>query len=93
MVPDRLPDEVEQGPAEPGLIYLQASEFGRLDYASRLAAHLSAIGARADRLRDGRTERYRVMAGPFITVAAADDALDLALRAGVIDSRLVVREE
>ncbi len=92
-VPARLPDQVEQGPALPGDIYLQASEFGRSDYARRLAAHLSGIGARVERLRDGRTERYRVVAGPFISVAAADDALDLALRAGVIDSRLVVRGE
>ncbi len=92
-VPDRLPDHVVQGRPEPGAIYLQASEFGRADYANRLSARLAGIGARVERLRDGRSERYRVVAGPFPSVAAADDALDLALRAGVIDSRLVVREE
>ena len=89
----RLPDQVSQGPASPGAVYLQASEFGRVDYANRLAARLTGIGARVERLRDGRTERYRVAAGPFPSVPAADAALDLALRAGVIDSRLVVREE
>ena len=92
-VPDVLPDQVLQGPPEPGAIYLHASEFGRADYAGRLAARLHGIGARVERLRDGRTERYRVAAGPFESVAAGDAALDLALRAGVIDARLVVREE
>ncbi len=89
----RLADQVSQGPASPGAVFLQASEFGRLDYANRLAARLTGIAARVERLRDGRTERYRVVAGPFSSVPAADAALDLALRAGVIDSRLVVREE
>ena len=93
IVPDRLPDVVDTGPAQPGLIFLQASEFGRFDYAQRLAARLAVMGARVQRLQDGRTTRYRVVAGPFISVAAADDALDRALRAGVIDSRLVINLE
>ena len=92
-VPIRLPDQVSQGQPSPGALYLQASEFGRADYANQLAARLTGIGARVERLRDGRSERFRVAAGPFVSVAAADAALDLALRAGVIDSRLVVREE
>ncbi len=89
-VPDVLPDQVVQGTPMPGTIYLQASEFGRIDYANRLAAKLTGLNPLVERLRDGRRERYRVRAGPFNTVADADAALDQARRAGVIDSRLVV---
>ena len=89
-VPDRLPDRVEQGPPSPGQIILRASEFGRADYANRQAAQLAGIGATVERVRDGRSERFRVRAGPFASVAQADAALDQARRAGVIDSRLVV---
>ena len=90
-VPDLLPDQVVGGPPEPGALYLQASEFGRADYARQLVMRLRGIAARVERLHDGRTERFRVVAGPFSSVAAGDEALDLALRAGVIDARLVVR--
>ena len=69
---------------------LRASEFGRVDYARREVAQLTGLNASVERLQDGRTERYRVRAGPFETVAAADAALDQARRAGVIDSHLVV---
>ena len=89
-VPDRLPDQVFQGPASPGLIVLRASEFGRSDYAYRQAAQLAGLGASVDEVREGRGVRYRVKAGPFASVAEADKALDQARRAGVIDSRLVV---
>ena len=92
-VPDVLPDQVMQGLPQPGALYLQASEFARADYARQLEARLHGVAARVERLHDGRTERYRVIAGPFDSVPAGDAALDLALRAGVIDSRLVVRGE
>jgi rare lipoprotein A len=89
-VPDRLPDQVEQGPAEPGQIYLRASEFGRADYAERLSAQLYGLHASVQTVPDGRSRRYRVVAGPFATVADADAALAEALRRGVVDARLVV---
>ena len=89
-VPDRLPDQVMQAVPHPGLIYLRASEFGRIDYARRVAAQLPGLHPDIERVRDGRSERYRVRAGPFASVAAADAALDQARRAGVIDSHLVV---
>ena len=89
-VPDRLPDQVIQGPAAPGSIILRADEFGRVDYANREVAQLTGLSPRVERVRQGRSERYRVTAGPFPTVTAADAALDQARRAGVIDSQLVV---
>ena len=89
-VPDRLPDAVSQTAPAPGQIVLRASEFDRVDYANRMAAQLSGLNPVVERVRDGRSTRYRVRAGPFPTVAAADTALDQARRAGVIDSHLVV---
>ena len=89
-VPDRLPDQVVQGSARPGAIYLRASEFGRVDYARRVAAQLTGLNPDIEQVREGRSDRFRVRAGPFSSVAAADAALDQARRAGVIDSHLVV---
>ncbi len=89
-VPDRLPDQVVQGAALPGQIYLQTDEFGRADYAQRLAAKLTGLHPMVDRVRTGLSESYAVRAGPFATTAQADAALDQARRAGVIDARLVV---
>lgn len=89
-IPERLPDQVAQGAPSPGLIVLRASEFGRIDYANRVAAQLAGLNPSVERLQDGRSTRYRVRAGPFASVAEADSALDQARRAGVIDSHLVV---
>ena len=90
VLPDRLPDQVVQTTPAPGSIVLRASEFGRIDYANRVAAKLTGLHPAVERVREGRSERFRVRAGPFPTVAAADSALDQARRAGVIDAHLVV---
>ena len=89
-VPDRLPDQVAQTSPAPGSIVLRASEFQQATYANRVAAQLTGLNPTVERVHDGRSTRYRVRAGPFPTVAAADAALDQARRAGVIDSHLVV---
>lgn len=89
-VPDRLPDEVTQAAPQPGQIFLRADEFSQASYANRQAAMLAGIGGRVEYLRDGRTTRYRVKAGPFTSAADADAALDQARRVGVIDSQIVV---
>ena len=89
-VPDRLPDQVLQGPPEPGRIYLRASQFGRIDYAERVRAQLFGLNPEVETVQEGRERRYQVKAGPFASVAAADAALDQARRAGVVDARLVV---
>jgi rare lipoprotein A len=89
-VPDRLPDQVSQGSPRPGQIYLRASEFSRVDYARKVAAQLTGLNPDIEHTREGRSDHYRVRAGPFNSVAAADAALDQARRAGVIDSHLVV---
>jgi rare lipoprotein A len=89
-VPDRMPDQVAQSAPAQGQIWLQASEFGRIDYAQRESAQLSGLQAAVETVREGRSERYRVRAGPFNSVSEADAALDQARRSGVVDARLVV---
>ncbi len=89
-VPDRLPDQVSQGAPMPGRLYLRASEFSSMGYALRQQAQLTGLNPEIERVREGRSETYRLRAGPFLSVAAADAALDQARRAGVIDAHIVV---
>ena len=89
-VPDRLPETVIRTQATPGTLSIDAGLFGQMSYARQVAARLSGIGARVDRVREGRTERYHVLAGPFASIPQADAALDRAMAAGVTDARIVV---
>ena len=89
-VPDRLPETVRRVAVALPVLRIRAGVFGRMAYARQVAAKLSGIGARVEREREGRSERYAVVAGPFPNVAAADAALDAAMRAGVSDARIVV---
>jgi rare lipoprotein A len=89
-VPDQLPEQVEQGPAEPGSLWIFAGTFSRFEYANRLAARLTGLSPRVRRVWSGRAESYTVEAGPFTDIPAADAALDQALSRGVTDARIVV---
>jgi len=86
-VPARLPDTVAQTPPEPGRLFIRSDEFGRAEYARRSAARL---GGTVECVHRGRTDAYRVRAGPYATVPEADAALDRAHLAGVFDARIVV---
>ena len=89
-VPERLPEVSAAGVPRRGRIVIRAGSFGRAEYAARLQARLAGIGARIEQVREGRGERYEVLAGPFAGVAAADLALDRAIRAGVGDAKIVI---
>ncbi len=89
-VPDRMPEQVQRVAALPGALVVHAGTFGQAAYAHRAAARLPRLGARVEPVRVGRSEHYVVRLGPFETVAAADTALDQALRAGLTDARIVV---
>jgi len=91
VVPDRLPEEVRDVGVEYGELWLRTDSFDRADYARRLAARLSGLRPEVVHTRQGRSDSYAVQAGPFADVAAADAALDQALRAGVADARIVVQ--
>ena len=88
-VPDRLPDTFTQAMANPGQLFIRASEFGRRDYAEAERRKLPGP-ALVEQVREPRQDRFRVRAGPFATVAEADAALQQALAAGVADARIVV---
>lgn len=87
--PDRLPDSVMQVAAMPGQLWVRAGEFGRRQYADQVRARVGGLAA-VEAAQEGRAEVFRVRAGPFPDVAAADIALDQAMRAGVTDAHIVV---
>ncbi len=85
-----LPDDVLRVPADPGQLWLRAGQFGRAAYANQIRAKLYGLSPAVEQVRTGRSQTFRVQAGPFPSVAAADAALDRAMAAGVTDARIVV---
>lgn len=90
-VPQRLPETVEQGVARPGQLWVAAGVFGQAAYANQVRAKLSGMPVQVERLPGARSPSFRVIAGPFGSVGAADAALDQARAAGVTDAEIVVR--
>ena len=88
--PLRLPEQVMQVPPEPGQLWIRGDAFGRHDYAERQRAQLSGLDPEIETVSNGRTRSYRLRAGPFASIGAADAALDQARRNGVTDARIVV---
>jgi len=88
-VPDRLPENVTLTTPQPGQLYVRVDDFARAEYAFREAAILSPYGAVIRQSRHGG-ERFFVRGGPYPTVAAADAALNLALRLGLKGARITV---
>lgn len=88
--PARLNEAVVQVSPEPGQLWIRAGEFGQDRYAQGVQARLGGLGASIERMRQGRSDTFRVRAGPFSDVAQADSALDQARRAGVTDARIAV---
>ncbi len=88
-LPDRLPEQVEQGVASPGRLWILSSAFARETYANH---QLTALGPTAQilRIRQGRNQSFQVKAGPYMTVFEADSALDTALLMGLQDAHIVV---
>jgi rare lipoprotein A len=89
-VPLRLPETVTQVAPRSPLLYVDAGAFGRPEYAEIVRARLARLGARTSTSYDAPPERaYRVRIGPLAGLAQADAMLDRALRAGVLDARIV----
>jgi rare lipoprotein A len=82
---------VEQEAPDPGRLFVQCGRFSALAYASVMQARLAGLGAHVA-IDDSAPPdaAYQVRIGPFQSTAAADAALDRALRAGVSDARIVV---
>ncbi|WP_338662721.1 septal ring lytic transglycosylase RlpA family protein [Pararoseomonas sp. SCSIO 73927] len=83
-----LDGRVAQGPASPGLLFVQGSSFTSQAAAGRQAARMG--GARVEAFGTARQQEWRVRLGPFSTPAEADRALQNALRGGVTEARIVV---
>jgi len=91
-VPLRLPEQVFQGPAMPGQLFIDVGAFSQTQYARLLAGRLAALGAQVVTDYNAPRDRaYQVRLGPFGGVAEADAALDRARAAGVTDGRIIVQ--
>jgi rare lipoprotein A len=89
-MPDRVPEVVTQGPPQPGRLWVRLDTFQSYQYAAIEQARLVGLAPSIERIFDGRVESFRVMIGPLGSVAAADAAVDQAVRAGIVDARIVV---
>jgi rare lipoprotein A len=88
--PLRLPESVTQGAPHPGRLWVRLDTFQAYEYAAIQRARLIGLSPRIVSERDGNTESFRVMAGPYDSVGQADAALYQAIRGGVPDARIVV---
>lgn len=88
--PWRLPQTVTQGTPHPGQLWVRLGSFQSYEYAAIQRAKLIGLPVRIAPAPDSSSERFRVMAGPFDSVAQADAALYQAIRGGVPDARIVV---
>jgi rare lipoprotein A len=83
---ERIPGQVTPNP---GQLWIRAGEFGLRRYADQVSGRLGGL-ARVETAQAGRDQVFRVRAGPYRDVAAADMALDRAVRAGLTDAHIVV---
>lgn len=88
--PQPLPETVTQGTPQPGRLWVRLGTFQSYQYAAIERAKLTGLPVRIQPAPDNSTGRFRVMAGPFDSVAQADAALYQAIRGGVPDARIVV---
>ncbi|MFC0410551.1 septal ring lytic transglycosylase RlpA family protein [Roseomonas elaeocarpi] len=86
--PPRLPEQVTQGLAMPGRLFIQLGTFAAPDAARRQAARVPA--ARAEPFGPGRRPEWRVRLGPFPDATSTDRALEQVLRSGVSEARVLV---
>ena len=78
-------------PVKATSIYVQVGAFSQYDNANRLRAKLSTMGAtKVTQASVDGLPFFRVRMGPAVTVDDADRLLDLVVRAGYHDARIVV---
>ena len=82
-----------QVPPQPGALWLDLGEFHEPGYAQQRRARLASLGPEIERDGSGRSALWRVHAGPFATVADADNAMDQARRAGVFDATITAQRD
>ncbi len=87
---ERLPETVTQGTPHPGRLWVRLDTFQSYEYAAMQRAKLVGLPLRIEPATGSGGDGFRVMAGPFDSVAQADAALYQAIRGGVPDARIVV---
>jgi rare lipoprotein A len=87
---DHVAEIVMQGTPQPGRLWVRLDTFQFYQYAAIERAKLEALSPHIDQVFDAQGPAFRVMIGPFGSVAAADAAVDRAIRAGLADARIVV---
>jgi rare lipoprotein A len=90
LTPERVPEALTQGSPQPGRLWVRLDTFQSYQYAAIEQARLVGLAPRIERIFEGRVQSFRVMIGPLGSVAAADAAVDQAIRAGIVDARIVV---
>lgn len=85
-----LPETVTRVMPEPGQIRLRLGSFSRAEFARMQLVRVSALGARIEPVRNGRSIEYRVIIGPYSRVSDADSALARVIAAGITDARIVI---
>jgi rare lipoprotein A len=88
--PARLPKTVTRTPPQPGRLVVEAGRFHGPGPAQRRLASLSRLGARLQQEGRGRQASWRIMLGPFGTLAEADRAVAGVIAAGIPEVRLLV---
>lgn len=90
-LPNPVVDAVATVPVAPTQIFVQAGAYSVYDNANRTAARLASVGNVdiASALVNNR-DIFRVRVGPLSSVEEADAALELIIRAGYNDARIIV---
>jgi rare lipoprotein A len=71
-------------------LYIQAGAYARFDNANRARAALSPVGqTKVSSVIVGSQEVFRVRVGPLSSLEEADRALEMVLRSGYPDARLI----
>lgn len=78
-------------PVKPTKVYIQAGAFQRYDNATRVSGKLQSLGnAAIVQTKVNGADVYRVRMGPMGTVDEADKMLDMVIKSGYPDARVVV---
>jgi len=86
-----LPNTYAEVPPHPGLLYIDAASFSRIDYATILVNRLAYLGAKLTTSYTApRDKAYRVRIGPLFTLQDAEAMLARTIAAGVNDASIVV---
>lgn len=89
--PQLAAQPVQTVPVRPTKVFVQAGAFQRYDNASKVSGVLRSLGnAAIVRTSVNGADLYRVRMGPINTVDEADRMLDMVIKSGYPDARVVV---